>query len=681
MDKRRILLVGFALGLAVFHAAADIPDGYYDDAIGKSGSVLQNTLASIIDSSDPGYDALWEIYETTDRRDDGKVWDMYSSTSDFTFGNDKCGNYSKEGDCYNREHSVPKSWRGGNKYSDVHMVIPTDGYVNNRRSSYPFGEVGSSTYTSAGGFSKVGTCITAGYSGMVFEPADEYKGDFARIYFYAATRYASSCGSWSGGVFSSSFPHLSQWTLDMMLRWHRQDPVSQKEKDRNEAVYATSQHNRNPFVDYPELVELIFGSQTSTPFYPGKTAYIVTPEAGETITVGTVALTSQSSASVDLPISGYNLSGDLTLSLSGDYPECFSLSQNTLTAEAVQSGISVTVTYLPLTEGMHTALLTISGGGLAVPHQLTLKGNAWEDFVAIDAAEISDKAFVAQWTAHSQATDYELSVWSIDKNQEGGELTVLLDADFASAPSGWSADGYVNYESSALRLASNSNYGMITSPVLDLSTAPITLTVTCSPYRTTDNSVLYILVDGTEVARIDCSAGEVTETVVLGTATSASSVSFKANAKARVYLQHVTLTTGGGSARVLLEGYPRHVGNVLQYRVDNLTSLENYQYQVVAYKGNEALCESNTVDVTTLKSAVAAAKALDGLYVYAYDGVIYVDGAPANARMNCYSIDGHLCTSRTLHASRETVVPAQAGVFVVQIITQGSTFTSRVVVR
>ena len=180
MMKKRIL-TALTLCSVVAVVCAEIPQGYYDEAIGKSGKSLQTTLAKIINHSDPGYDALWSIYESTDRRDDGKVWDMYSGTSDFTFGSDQCGNYGGEGDCYNREHSIPKSWRGGTKYSDVHIVVPTDGYVNNRRSNYPFGEVGASSYVSDNSFSKLGTCVTSGYSGTVFEPNDMYKGDFARI--------------------------------------------------------------------------------------------------------------------------------------------------------------------------------------------------------------------------------------------------------------------------------------------------------------------------------------------------------------------------------------------------------------------------------------------------------------------------------------------------------------------
>ena len=215
--KEKLLSV-LLLSVVALNALAEIPQGYYDEAIGKSGKTLQATLSTIIKHSDPGYDSLWDIYETTDRRPDGKVWDMYSNTSNFTFGSDQCGNYGGEGDCYNREHSIPKSWRGGTKYSDAHIVVPTDGYVNNRRSNYPFGEVGSSSYVSDNSFSKLGTSKTSGYSGPVFEPNDEYKGDFARIYFYAATRYYSECGNWGGNGFSGTFPYLDEWTRVMMLR-------------------------------------------------------------------------------------------------------------------------------------------------------------------------------------------------------------------------------------------------------------------------------------------------------------------------------------------------------------------------------------------------------------------------------------------------------------------------------
>ena len=268
--SRNCLLLVVLTCLFPFFVFAEIPAGYYDDAVGKSGEDLQKSLSTILnDANDVGYNGLWNLYKTTDRRSDGKVWDMYSDVTNYTFGTDQCGSYGVEGDCYNREHSVPKSWfnKQSPMVSDIWHVYPTDGKINGMRSNNPFGEVGSGASSSKNEFSKWGKCVTPGYSGTVFEPNDEYKGDFARTYFYFATRYQSQINNW-GGIFISSYPHIVGWQLNMLLRWHEQDPVSQKELDRNEAVYDSRQGNRNPFIDYPELVDLIFGDSRNIPFMP-----------------------------------------------------------------------------------------------------------------------------------------------------------------------------------------------------------------------------------------------------------------------------------------------------------------------------------------------------------------------------------------------------------------------------
>ncbi|MGM9708788.1 MAG: endonuclease, partial [Prevotella sp.] len=167
---------------------------YYQSADGNKGKNLKTALYEIIKSPNvKSYSALFECYKSTDLRPDGKIWDMYSNITNFDPDKDHSGNYSGEGDMFNREHSFPKSWFGNvaPMNSDLFHVIPTDGYVNNRRSNYPFGETNGESYKSNGGFSKVGSCTTNGYSGTVFEPNDEYKGDFARIYFYMVTCYES----------------------------------------------------------------------------------------------------------------------------------------------------------------------------------------------------------------------------------------------------------------------------------------------------------------------------------------------------------------------------------------------------------------------------------------------------------------------------------------------------------
>lgn len=274
-------------------APADIP-AYYANANGKSGTNLYNALNTVanVGFASLGYDGAIDAYQQSDvyptdpshpdyvEGKAGKIWDMYGACS-FALG-DECGNYNDECDCYNREHSIPKSWWGGGKndmYSDIFHLVPTDGYVNNRRSAYAFGEVQNVTYTYNG--CKLGSSVStittdretllgtdATCSGTVFEPKDEYKGDFARGYLgmiakYSNTSYAITSGS--GGMIFEAFKTTSHFGLTrygmvLLMKWHREDPVSRKEIDRNNGIQAT-QGNRNPFIDYPYLAEFIWGER------------------------------------------------------------------------------------------------------------------------------------------------------------------------------------------------------------------------------------------------------------------------------------------------------------------------------------------------------------------------------------------------------------------------------------
>ena len=265
--KKYVLVTFFTfITILVF---TQIPIGYYDDAQGKYGQELREALHNIINTNVTviTYNQLWDAYPRTDKKPNGKVWDIYSDIPngtppyEFTFITDQCGNYSGEGDCYNREHTVPASWfnDASPMYSDLFHVLPTDGYVNNRRSNYPYGKVGNASWTSLNG-SKLGSSATSGYSGTVFEPIDSFKGDIARIYFYMSTRYMDKIANWDGASFQNS--DLSSWAKNLFLQWHQLDPVSSKERKRNDSVYVI-QHNRNPFVDHPEWVNDIWGPSAS----------------------------------------------------------------------------------------------------------------------------------------------------------------------------------------------------------------------------------------------------------------------------------------------------------------------------------------------------------------------------------------------------------------------------------
>jgi endonuclease I len=255
-------------------------DAYYADAAGLTGYTLKTALHNIIKNhTAQGYSALWTFYSVNELdnyyEQDGSILDIYSenpATNDpyvYAATVNQCGTYNSEADCYNREHSFPRSWFGGAiepMNSDVHHIFATDGFVNSKRSSYPYGKVGSASFTSANG-SKLGTAASnTGYSGTVFEPIDEFKGDIARAYFYMATRYQDQLSNWQANsseadaaLNGSSTQVFESWLLQLLKQWHAQDPVSQKEQDRNEAAYQY-QGNRNPFVDYPEFVSAIWGN-------------------------------------------------------------------------------------------------------------------------------------------------------------------------------------------------------------------------------------------------------------------------------------------------------------------------------------------------------------------------------------------------------------------------------------
>ncbi|MCY0977803.1 endonuclease [Chryseobacterium wangxinyae] len=296
------ILHSLILSFAFINAFAQVPAGYYNTATG-TGATLKSQLSAIITNgqTDNGYGGLWTAYQTTDRdyfyENDGSILDIYSEKPgsadpyNFTVATDQCGSsgYTNEGDCYNREHIVPQSLfnEASPMKNDIHFIRATDGKVNGIRSNYPFGVVGNASYTSLNG-SKLGTSVTAGYAGTVFEPIDAFKGDVARMIFYFVTRYESQLSGFSSGnmLGGSAFPGLQTWELNQLLAWHAADPVSPEEIARNNAS-SNFQHNRNPFIDNPNYVAAIWG----TPTVDNQAPTAATNLAAANPTANSVALT------------------------------------------------------------------------------------------------------------------------------------------------------------------------------------------------------------------------------------------------------------------------------------------------------------------------------------------------------------------------------------------------------
>ncbi|MEP7027220.1 MAG: endonuclease [Candidatus Eisenbacteria bacterium] len=241
-----------------------IPAGYYNSATGLIGSALRIALHNIIKNHTVGsYSGALTAFQTTDVKPNGKVWDMYSDipggTPPYEYSFGQTGQGATEGLGYNREHSWPQSWFGGSlpMYSDLWILYPTDAKVNGYRANYVYGKVATATTTSLNG-SKLGSSATAGYAGTVFEPIDAYKGDLARGQFYVATRYYNEDQGWPGSP-SATGAELVPWAVAQYSAWSQGDPVSWKERMRNGAAFVI-QHNRNPFVDHPEFVAMIYDS-------------------------------------------------------------------------------------------------------------------------------------------------------------------------------------------------------------------------------------------------------------------------------------------------------------------------------------------------------------------------------------------------------------------------------------
>ncbi len=256
-----------------------IPPGYYSSATG-TGYVLKTQLYDIIkDHTDKGYSGLYTTYLTSDKdyyyENDGTMLDVYTENPtgpecEFTYGINQDDGTLGTNECerYNREHLIPQSVFAAATpmYSDAHFVLPADKHVNGQRGDLPFGKVNVANYTATNGTkrgSNLNSGYSSGYTGVVFEPIDEFKGDIARSLLYFATRYENVVMGFSYPMFNNTSNQVFTETFkNILLTWNILDPVSQREIDRNNAIYAR-QNNRNPYIDNNSYVAAVWGNPLS----------------------------------------------------------------------------------------------------------------------------------------------------------------------------------------------------------------------------------------------------------------------------------------------------------------------------------------------------------------------------------------------------------------------------------
>ncbi len=406
---KKFLLSGAVLfGL---NAQGEIPNGYYDSCEGKCGQALLTALYQTIGShTTVSYAGLLDLYQTSDVDENGKIWDMYS-TKRWNFG-ETCGNYKLVGDCYNREHSMPKSWfnDASPMYSDAFHIYPTDGKVNGQRSNYPFGECANGTRLASNGsvqaLGKLGTCTFSGYTGKVFEPDDQYKGDFARSYFYMAACYNNKIANWKSDMLANnSYPAFTTWAVNLLMKWTRQDEVSEKEIKRNDAVYA-KQKNRNPFIDHPELAEHIWGDKKNVAWHSTNTSTpkLTQPAKASTINLGYAAVNVK--RSMQVTVKGSNISQNVYLYTSG---AGFTVSPSTLTPAQANAGTDVTVSLTSSTPGDAEGELNIVCGD-DIDETFDIVCAVENGLPLYDAQDVSSDEFTVKWVYLNDATYYTLNV-------------------------------------------------------------------------------------------------------------------------------------------------------------------------------------------------------------------------------------------------------------------------------
>ena len=439
-NRLKCTFISVMVLLAALSASADIPVGYYNAIDGKTTEELKSAIQSVIrNHTQLTYNSLWGHFRSTDMYPDGVYyWDMYSDIKRTSTGG------------MNREHSFPKSWWGGTQneaYTDINHLYPSDGDANMKKSNYPLGIVNPAYTTFDNGVSKVGNPL-AGYGGgssVVFEPDDRYKGDFARTYFYMVTMYQDYTWktNYAWMLEQDLYPTLKPWAYNMLLEWSRNDPVSQKEIDRNEAVYRI-QKNRNPFIDFPGLEEYIWGNKKGKPFNAnigGETGdpVLVTPANGDVFDFDKVVV--GQTGRLKINIAGQYLTKSLSVLIYGADAKLFTISGSSSGQSAsinsslinAAGGYLLEVLYTPTALGQSNASITFYDGGLPASAVVQLKAEAVPEPVltapiALEASNIDGTNYQANWQVpDGEEIDYYIVTRTIFRN--GSKFTAEYIAE------------------------------------------------------------------------------------------------------------------------------------------------------------------------------------------------------------------------------------------------------------
>lgn len=695
--RKIIFLLVFLLALpCVF--AGDLPDGYYATANGKSDSILKSTLSQIIRphtvlSYGSGESSSWYCFYYSDRDPaTGLCMDMYS---------DDWRPFTSPGSVVagcNIEHSFAKSWWGGGKndaYKDCFHLNPSNSTANSARSNYPLGiPIQDFKDQNTTGSLCVGKATYNGQTFFVFEPKDEYKGDFARAYFYMATCYGDEL-TWRkdntdvGSYYAMRNPtdkdaylEFLDWEIDILMKWHRQDPVSLKEINRADAVN-NFQKNRNPFIDYPCLAEYIWGNKKGETvdflnlmssldggFLSNEdksgcdctvtVPTLTSPNKNAEVKLGNTVLDTK--RSITLTIKGVLLTKDVTLSVSGVNAEYFSVFPTTISAAQALEGYNVAVSYRPLQLGEHSANLSIISSEFAIV-PVTLSGSC--GFEALQASDISEKGFTANWTS-AGVDDYLLHVFVREVMGKGLDSLVYapkLSSAIISGNDHLSIEGRTYDESDdALRLGTGSGDGSLVISGVDASRGA-KLVIRAKKYGS-DNASLKVSIGTTEVATKLLTEDYADYTFEINAGVGDKINITQGNTKKRLVISSVLLTVGGQTiSEVSLEGFPKSVGNVLSYTVSAPLSNNRTYFYTVTPTGKP---KSQEVKVEYLSNGISSVETAEIVCIQEV-GNLRIFNLPEKASVTVYDMTGRLCAKRINCQPEEQFALTEGSVYILQI--------------
>ena len=390
---------------------AEIPAGYYHKANHKHGAQLLDALNNICSNgtflgygSGEGY--TWQGFYYTDRNADGSIIDMYSDIIRYQYDFN-----SVEG--LHIEHSLPKSWWGALEnyaYRDLHHLFPADATTNSTKNNLPLGNVIEATFDN--GVSKIGTTNIYRES-KCFEPANEYKGDFARAYFYISTTYNELSDLWQSPMMdNNTYPVWTAEALNLLLQWHRQDPVSEKELKRQEAVYQI-QHNRNPFIDYPEMIEHIWGNKKEQDLaLPEELRPFLTSPQQWTIIELPVSYIG-TTATHTIRFEGANFTNNIPLKLTNQSSE-ITLSTQSLTPTNIANGYNLTISIVcNQAKSILDTLLICTPDTIRLPISATFT----DEFMVTSAQVLNPVSTTITWTQLPNAQHYDITLYDQPNNR------------------------------------------------------------------------------------------------------------------------------------------------------------------------------------------------------------------------------------------------------------------------